>query len=341
MHLLYREMTDKNIQEIFDNFKKQKVLIIGDVMIDSYIFGSVDRISPEAPVPVVAVKERLDRLGGAANVALNIKAVGAEPILCSVIGNDSKAETFLQLLKKRELSEEGIIKSSSRITTTKFRVIGNSTQMLRVDEETDKEVSQAELSDVLRRIKTILQKHDIDVIIFQDYDKGVICKELIEKVLVLAKDIPTVVDPKKRNFHHFKNTSLFKPNLKELREGINESFEAHESEKLKNAVEKMQKELNCNYFFTTLSEYGVMISKKEDNGNYIHHSIPAHVRNISDVSGAGDTVISLTALCLAQNLKAEEIAAISNLAGGLVCEEVGVVPINKEKLYKELKNSIK
>lgn len=334
-------MTDKNIQGIFDNFKKQKVLIIGDVMIDSYIFGSVDRISPEAPVPVVAVNKRLDRLGGAANVALNIKALDSEPILCSVIGQDPKAETFLQLLKKRGLSEEGIIKSSSRITTTKFRVIGNSTQMLRVDEETDKEVSQEELSNILNKIESILQHHKIDVIIFQDYDKGVICKELIEKVLVLAKDIPTVVDPKKRNFHYFKNTSLFKPNLKELREGINESFEAHETDKLKSAVEKMQAELNCNYFFTTLSEYGVMISKKEEDGNYIHHSIPAHIRNISDVSGAGDTVISLTALCLAQKLKAEDIAAISNLAGGLVCEEVGVVPVDKEKLYKELKNSFK
>jgi len=334
-------MTDKNIQGIFDNFKQQKVLIIGDVMLDSYIFGNVDRISPEAPVPVVAVKERLDRLGGAANVALNIKAVGAEPILCSVIGEDPKADTFLQLLKKRELSEEGIIKSTTRITTTKFRVIGNSTQMLRVDEETDKEVSSNELSALLARIESIITNHQIDAIIFQDYDKGVICKELIEQVIILAKDIPTVVDPKKRNFHHFKNTSLFKPNLKELREGINEYFEAHETEKLKNAVEKMQSELNCNYFFTTLSEYGVMISKKEENGNYIHHSIPAHIRNISDVSGAGDTVISLTALCLAQNLKTEDIAAISNLAGGLVCEEVGVVPINKDKLYKELKNSFK
>ncbi len=334
-------MTDKNIQGIFDNFKNQKVLIIGDVMIDSYIFGQVDRISPEAPVPVVAVKERLDRLGGAANVALNVKAVGAEPILCSVVGQDPKADTFLELLKKRELSEEGIIKSSSRITTTKFRVIGNSTQMLRVDEETDKEVSQDELLILLGRIESILSHHKIDVIIFQDYDKGVICKELIEKVLILAKHVPTVVDPKKRNFHHFKNTSLFKPNLKELKEGINESFEAFETDKLQNAVEKMQKELNCNYFFTTLSEYGVMITKKEDNGEYKHHSIPAHVRNISDVSGAGDTVISLTALCLAQNLSIENIATISNLAGGLVCEEVGVVPIDKSKLYKELMNSTK
>lgn len=330
-------MTNRLVQEIFDKFKSQKVLIIGDVMVDSYIFGNVDRISPEAPVPVVAVSERTDRLGGAANVALNIKAMDAEPILCSVIGQDAKAETFLKLLQKRELSDEGIIKSNSRITTTKFRIIGNSTQMLRVDEETDERITDAELEDLLERIETILKNNKIDVIIFQDYDKGVICKELIERVLKLAKDIPTVVDPKKRNFHHFKNTSLFKPNLKELKEGINKSFEAFETEKLQNAVEKMQNELNCEYFFTTLSEYGVMITKKEE-GKFTHFSLPAHVRNISDVSGAGDTVISLTALCLAQKLNIETIAMISNLAGGLVCEEVGVVPIDKEKLFKELNN---
>ncbi|MCK5775649.1 MAG: hypothetical protein KAH25_05715, partial [Bacteroidales bacterium] len=188
----------------------------------------------------------------------------------------------------------------------------------------------------LNKIATIIKKEAIDVIIFQDYDKGVIDEELIEKVISIAGDIPSVVDPKKRNFHHFKNVTLFKPNLKELREGINDYFEANDEMKRHAAVEKMQNDLNCKYFFTTLSEYGVEISQRQEDGGFKHHHIPAHIRHIADVSGAGDTVVSLTALCLAQGLPAEEIAYISNLSGGLVCEEVGVVPVNKKKLLKEL-----
>lgn len=329
-------MTKEEIELVFTNFQKQKVLVIGDVMIDSYIFGRVDRISPEAPVPVVAVKERVDRLGGAANVALNIKALDAEPILCSVIGKDAKASTFFDLLSKKGLSNIGILQSESRITTTKFRVIGNSTQMLRVDEEIDHELSLKDQKRFLQKIQEILKQNKIDVIIFQDYDKGVIGKNIIENVIKLAGSIPTVVDPKKRNFHFFKSATLFKPNLKELREGMNEYFDATETEKIQVSVEKMQEKLQCTYFFTTLSEHGVMISQKNETGKIEHQLIPAHIRNISDVSGAGDTVISLTALCLAQKIPAYDLAFISNLAGGLVCEEVGVVPINKEKLFREL-----
>lgn len=327
------------ISQIFQNFERQKVLIIGDVMIDSYIFGHVDRISPEAPVPIVAVKKRTHRLGGAANVALNIRAMGAQPILCSVIGNDEKATTFLDLMVKREMSSVGIIQSKDRITTTKFRVIGNSTQMLRVDEEIDSPLNLNDKNNLLKKVNQILKEESIDVIIFQDYDKGVIDKEVIQKVIHLAGDTPIVVDPKKRNFHHFKNVTLFKPNLKELKEGINEHFEAEDTEKLNAAVENLQTQLNCKFFFTTLSENGVLITQKTKENAFKHHHIPAHIRNIADVSGAGDTVISLTALCLAQKLPAEDIARISNLAGGLVCEEVGVVPINKEKLFNELKNN--
>lgn len=330
-----KQNMQKNISQIFTDFSNQKVLIIGDVMIDSYIFGKVDRISPEAPVPVVAVTERVDRLGGAANVALNIKAMGAEPILCSVIGKDLKSQAFLDLVKMRKMTEEGILQSENRITTTKFRIIGNSTQMLRVDEEIDHQLDENDENLLLDRIENILKTQSIDVIVFQDYDKGVIGKNLIEKTIKLAGNIPTVVDPKKRNFHFYKNATLFKPNLKELREGINDYFDANETNKLKKAVEELQTSFNCPYFFTTLSEHGVMISEKTEEG-FKHISIPAHIRNIADVSGAGDTVISLASLCLAQNLSPEQLAKISNLAGGLVCEEVGVVPINKDKLFNEL-----
>ena len=337
MPQLFKSMIEKtSINQIFQNFENQKVLIIGDIMIDSYIFGHVDRISPEAPVPIVAVKERTHRMGGAANVALNIHAMGAQAILCSVIGEDDKSKVFIDLLKKRQMSSDGIIKSHRRITTTKFRVIGNSSQLLRVDEEIDTPLDTEDKALLFDKIQSFIKNENIDVIIFQDYDKGVIDKELIEYVISIAGDIPTVVDPKKRNFHHFKNVTLFKPNLKELREGSNDHFEADDKKRRQDAVEKMQTNLNCKYFFTTLSEYGVEISQKKENGEFAHHHIPAHIRHIADVSGAGDTVISLTALCLAQKLLPKDIAYISNLAGGLVCEDVGVVPIDKEKLLKEL-----
>ncbi|OYT17409.1 MAG: D-glycero-beta-D-manno-heptose-7-phosphate kinase [Bacteroidetes bacterium 4572_77] len=329
-------MIKSSIEKIFHGFAQQKVLIIGDVMIDSYIFGHVDRISPEAPVPVVAVQERTHRLGGAANVALNVKALGAQAILCSVIGQDDKAQVFLDLIKKREMSPEAIVQSKDRITTTKFRIIGNATQMLRVDEEMDTPLNVAEEKMLLEKVESVIQNQKIDVIIFQDYDKGVLSASLIAKVVLLAGDIPTVVDPKKRNFHDFKNVSLFKPNLKELREGINEDFQAYEKDKLQKAVEEMQTKLHCERFFTTLSEYGVLITEKNLDNKFVHHHIEAQKRNIADVSGAGDTVISCAALCLAQQLPAKDLAYISNMAGGLVCEEVGVVPVNKEKLFREL-----
>lgn len=328
----------EEIHQIFNNFNNQNVLIIGDVMIDSYLWGKVDRISPEAPVPIVAVSKREERMGGAANVALNIQALGANPILCTVIGNDVKADSFLKLLEIQKLSNEGIIKSDKRITTVKFRVIGNNAQMLRVDEEIDTNISTQETNELFERIKKLIDSKNIKVIIFEDYDKGVITPELIKNIVEYSKkqNIPIVVDPKKRNFLFYKNVTLFKPNLKELKEGLKIDFNNKDALELSNAVKKLQELLDIDIALVTLSESGVYINRRLNNdGKFSGHSIPAHMRNIADVSGAGDTVISVAALCLAQKLSDFHIAAISNLAGGLVCEEVGVVPINKEKLLKE------
>ena len=324
-------------KKLFEEFNKLTVMIIGDVMVDSYLWGKVERISPEAPVPIVALRKRENRMGGAANVAMNIKSMGARPILCSVIGDDEKGENFLDLLRQEKIATSGILLSSRRMTTTKFRIFGNSTQMLRVDEEVQNDLSETDRTNLINNIDTILSKEKIDCIIFQDYNKGVINPVVITEIITRASalKIPITVDPKKKNFNVFVGVTLFKPNLKELKEGMKVEFENNDREKLLEAVKKVREKLQCKYILTTLSEQGIFISMKDtlDEKNIF---IPAHVRSISDVSGAGDTVISVASLCLANKCSPYEIAYISNLAGGLVCEEVGVTPVNKDKLLKEV-----
>ncbi|MFW5793654.1 MAG: bifunctional heptose 7-phosphate kinase/heptose 1-phosphate adenyltransferase [Bacteroidota bacterium] len=329
-------MNKEELKQLFESFNSQKIIVIGDVMIDSYLWGSVSRISPEAPVPIMAVKKRESRLGGAANVALNLQAMGATPILCGVVGDDDKASLFEELMQLQKLNKEGIIKVKDRLTTVKFRIIGNNMHMLRVDEESENLLSSKDSQNLFDKIKILTDKHHPSAIIFEDYDKGVISKELIEKVVELAKknNIPTCVDPKINNFKSYNNVTLFKPNLKELKEGMKLHNDLKDEKQISDASVKLQKELNIDILLTTLSEKGIFYSQKQ-NKDYISEIIPAHKRDISDVSGAGDTVISVAALFLAAKQTAEIIAKISNLAGGLVCEHVGVVPINKEKLFNE------
>jgi D-glycero-beta-D-manno-heptose-7-phosphate kinase len=318
------------IPEIFDNFNNLKVLIIGDVMIDAYTWGKVERISPEAPVPVVIVSSREIRLGGAGNVVMNVQALGAEPIICSVIGTDSYGDSLLSLLKEQNLSTEGIIQSDTRITTVKERIIAGSQQIVRVDTETEKLINESERQILTDKIKDLAQ--NADVIIFEDYDKGVLSKELIHDIISFANhhNIPTIVDPKKRNFLFYQNATLFKPNLKELKEGLAIRFDVKNQNELADAVEMLKTTLDLEGVFLTLSERGVYIDFKNQQ-----KAIPAHIRTIADVSGAGDTVISIAACCVALELSPELIAGLSNLGGGLVCESVGVVPIDKELLKQE------
>lgn len=326
-----------NYKKLFENFNHLTILIIGDVMVDSYLWGKVERISPEAPIPIVALKKRENRMGGAANVAMNIKAMGARPILCSVTGDDEKANNFLDLLKKEKIEPDGIIRSLNRITTSKYRIFGNSTQMLRVDEEMEDDIIQPDLNALLEVIDSILATEHVDCVIFQDYNKGVLCKTLVKEVISKARKlkIPISVDPKKKNFETFTGVTLFKPNLKELEEGLKIDLGNEDRDALIMSAQSIREKLKCDYVLATLSERGVLICCKDgmqDKNIYI----PAHLRSIADVSGAGDTVISVASLCLAEKRSPYEIAYISNLAGGLVCEDVGVVPINKEKLLKEV-----
>ncbi len=317
--------------DLFEAFSKLKVLVIGDVMVDSYIWGSVTRISPEAPVPVVLAEKKEKRLGGAANVALNVQALGATPIPCAIVGDDVDGEFFLNRLKERGIPSKGVVTSLERETTVKERVLSGSNQMLRIDSETDKELTELEQKTMLQHIKNLLP--ECDVVVFEDYDKGVINKTIIAETIDEANrlGIPTVVDPKKRNFMDYKGATLFKPNLKELREGLKVEVDPADMDSIKAASAALQEALDAKMVMVTLSEYGVFI---KDNGDT--HLIPAHVRQISDVSGAGDTVISVVACGLAAELEAKTTAAVANLAGGLVCEHVGVVPIDREALGKEI-----
>lgn len=331
-------MTDKNtITRLFHSFEGKKLLIIGDVMIDSYLWGSVDRVSPEAPVPIVTLNKRENRLGGAANVALNIQNLGGIPVLCSMIGNDSKSELFFELLEEQGLTAEGIFTSEHRLTTVKFRVFGNNAQMLRVDEEVTKSLREEESQKLLGKIITMLDSNGIDAIVFEDYDKGVISPTLIAEVLKQAgrHDVPVVVDPKKKNFLHYEGVSLIKPNLKELRDGLNLNGELIGPEQIQKAVLALQDRLNVQTVLATLSDKGIFYSHKTPDGKHESGSIPAYIRDVADVSGAGDTVISLAALCVASKASVELMARICNLGGGLVCELVGVVPVNKDKLLFE------
>ncbi len=324
-----------SLDEIFNAFNNLKVLVIGDVMIDSYLWGKVDRISPEAPVPILNVQKREIRLGGAANVALNVQALGANPVLCSVVGNDMDGKNFQQLLSDNSLSNEGIILSDERITTIKHRIISGSHHMLRVDQETDKEITAAEKSTLIDKITSLLP--GTDVIIFEDYDKGVLNEEVISAIIAKAKvlKIPTIVDPKKRNFLHYNGASLFKPNKKEMIEGLKIDNDLKDLKEIEKSVQLLKEKMQLEGVLITLSENGVYI---HDSKEKVH--LPAHIRKISDVSGAGDTVVSTAALCLALGLPAKTIAALSNLSGGLVCEQVGVVPIEKKTLLDEAKKLV-
>ncbi len=318
------------IQEKFAQFNQLKVVIVGDVMIDSYLWGKVERISPEAPVAVVNLQKREKRLGGAGNVALNIKALGAEPFLCSVIGDDSDAQLLEDLLNKNQISSQGIVRSPARKTTIKHRVLGGSQHLLRIDSEDQHPVQANESAKLLTVFEELAQK--ADVIIFQDYDKGVLTAENIPLMLGIAqeKQIPTVIDPKKRNFKNYRGATLFKPNLKELREGLDMNIEPN-SESLSQAIEILKEETGIENAMITLSEDGVFIQYNSDN-----QLIPAHKREIADVSGAGDTVISVAAVCLASGFSGRWLAEIANLGGGLVCEHAGVVPISKVELEQEV-----
>lgn len=321
-----------DIQSLFEQFKTKKIAVIGDIMLDAYMIGHVNRISPEAPVPIVNLESEDERLGGAANVALNLTSLGAKVILCSVIGKDKDGKSLIELIEKNGISSKGIVRSEVRKTTVKTRILGNNQQLLRIDSEQTNDINKDEENNLLIKIDELIQE-GIDALIFEDYNKGTLTKTIIQQVIKKcnAKGIISTVDPKKQNFFEYQGVTLFKPNLKELKEGLNFNIDLNNKNSFKEAVFKLREKLNHKITFITLSEQGVFI--KDEHSEY---HIPAHVRNIADVSGAGDTVISVATLCLCVGLPIEKVASISNLAGGLVCEKSGVVSIDKLELISEL-----
>ena len=322
-----------NYKDLFDKFNGLRILVIGDVMLDAYVMGKVNRISPEAPVPIVSLENEDARIGGAGNVALNLLALGAKPIICGVIGEDSSGDKLLNLFEKNGISTDGLVKSMARKTTVKTRVISNKQQLLRIDSESTFPLLESEEIKLNNTIQNIINQ-GIDGIIFEDYNKGVLTDSVIQNTIKIAKekDIPTAVDPKKENFLSYKGVSLFKPNLKELKEGLNLNFDFNSNKELfEKGIEVLEEKLHNEISFITLSEYGVFIKNQTEK-----YYVPAHMRSISDVSGAGDTVIAVATLCLISGASTKQIAEISNLAGGLVCEKSGVVSISKNDLLKEV-----
>ena len=277
-------MNQQNILSAIDKFSDLKILVIGDVILDAYFSGSVNRISPEAPVSILDIEKKEYRLGGAANVALNVQGLGAKPILCSVLGSDFAGKQVLDLMSKHELSIEGLGSSAERITSVKTRLVSNHHQLLRMDEEQCEVISKEDQSGLKNRITDLIVNENPDAIIFEDYDKGVISAVLIQEVIELARQhsIPVTVDPKRRNFLSYAGATLFKPNLKELRDGLNQQDLSADPESLQEAYGFLNDIMPTEMVLFTLSSKGMFIASENES-----HHFPAQPRDIADVSGAG------------------------------------------------------
>ncbi|HEX3024026.1 MAG TPA: bifunctional ADP-heptose synthase, partial [Chitinophagaceae bacterium] len=297
-------------------------------------WGHVERISPEAPVPVVALKNKELRIGGAGNVALNTVALGAQTFVVSAIGIDDDGKQLRHLFEQNNVNTDFLIESSKRITTNKVRIISRNQQMMRLDAEITKDVDADIENKLLSSLKSCFENTKPDVLIFEDYNKGVLTENLIEKVIELCKThhVVTTVDPKRKNFFAYKAVDIFKPNLKEVKEGLNLLLEEINQSSLNEIHSLLQEQLQHQISFITLSEMGVFFQSPD-------HSkiIPTHIRNIADVSGAGDTVIAVASLVYAATKNMLLAAEMANIAGGLVCEEVGTAAIDKKKLLDECK----
>ncbi len=309
-----------------------KVGIIGDVMLDTYMWGKVDRISPEAPVPVVAVENKEYRMGGAANVALNITSLGAKASIISVAGNDDDASILKKLFDDQRIDTSFLLQSTKRITTNKIRIISRNQQMMRLDNEDTTDLRYEDENRLILAIQHYIAQEKPEVIILEDYNKGVLTELVIHKVVELCKrnGVITAVDPKRKNFFNYKGVDIFKPNLKEATEGLNVLFSQVTVELMQEIHLALAEKLQHRISFITLSEKGVFYQDGEEG-----HIIPSHRRNIADVSGAGDTVIAVASLVYAATRDVRLMAEAANIAGGLVCEIVGTTAVDRNQLLQE------
>jgi rfaE bifunctional protein kinase chain/domain len=324
-----------NFDQLFASFKNTQVLIVGDVMLDTYWWGNVDRISPEAPVPVVALNRKEYRVGGAANVALNTASLGANTAIISIIGEDTDGDQLLQLMEQNGINTEYMIRSSDRITTNKMRIMGRNQQMMRLDAEMVSDISEELENQLLKVVENFIDRHKPSILIFEDYNKGILTKQVIERITAYCNEqqIFTAVDPKKKNFLAYKDVTLFKPNLKEVKEGLNIDLAHPDLDRMQYIHQVLKEILGHSISLITLSEKGIFYQQDKQAA-----IIPTHIRNIADVSGAGDTVIAVASLVFAATQNIHLAAEMANIAGGLVCEEVGTVAINKVRLLAECKS---
>lgn len=312
------------------NFSDLNVLIIGDVMLDYYLFGQINRISSEAPVPIVDIERDEYKLGGAANVALNLKGLGANPTLVSIVGDDENGKRIISLLKDEQISSKHITKLENRLTSIKTRIFDDERQVVRFDKESDDDLSKEEEIELLTMIDTLIKKEKFHAVILQDYNKGILTKKIIKQVLLITTklNIPVVVDPKEYNFFEYQQIDLFKPNLKELAEALSIKINPKSLSSLVKAAEELKRRNRFDNLFLTLGANGIFVYEKSGE-NYI---VPARAIKTADVSGAGDTVVSIATLGFIKNWSLKEVAKISNLAASKVCKKVGVCPISLKDL---------
>jgi rfaE bifunctional protein kinase chain/domain len=325
-------MDVSEIGQLFNRIAAIKVAVVGDVMLDTYWWGNVERISPEAPVPVVALSRKEYRIGGAGNVALNLVSLGAKTTVFTVIGDDPDGDTLVDLLNTNNIITGYVVKSATRTTTNKTRVMSRNQQMMRLDSEVTHDINADEQDEMLQYFEHYITTEEPNVVILEDYNKGVLPGKVIERIIEICKrhNVITAVDPKRKNFFAYKGVTIFKPNLKEVFEGLNVVVDKINETSLNNIHLDLNEKLAHEISLITLSEKGIYFRQKELSGVY-----PSHVRSIADVSGAGDTVIAVASLVYAATNDIETSANIANIAGGLVCEEVGTAPIDKNKLMEE------
>jgi D-glycero-beta-D-manno-heptose-7-phosphate kinase len=320
-------MTTCSIKNILNSFRGKRIAVIGDIMLDKYIFGHVSRISPEYPVPVVDVTHEDHRLGGAANVALNTLSLGAETMLIGITGADANREILLDLFRNHGLATEGLISDPSRPTTCKTRILSQNHHITRVDFESRKEIDLEIEQAVLASFETLLDS--IDAVVLEDYNKGLLSAQLIQNIIASAKKhhVPVLVDPKLTNFFAYKGCTVFKPNLSEMAASLGIVLHNNDIE-IEQACCLLQEKLEAETIIVTRSDKGMTIY----DGSFTH--IAATSLEVADVSGAGDTVIGILALGAAAGLDIVTNATLANLAAGTVCQEVGAVPVKGEKLLK-------
>lgn len=324
--------TKKSLKDIFQKISSVKVFVVGDAMLDKYWYGEIERISPEAPIPVVSIQRKEVRLGGAANVALNCSALGAEVFLLTTTGKDPDGQKMMSLLNEHGINAAFCLQSKERITTAKTRVIAKNQQVIRIDEELSNDLSIKDEHHFIDVCLRAIQIEKPDILIFEDYNKGLLTENMIEKIIAHCKHVGvmTSVDPKLKNFFAYCEVDLFKPNLKEIREALKMDIEAISKLKLKELHKLIHEKLKHQISLFTLSEKGIFVQNRQDA-----YLIPSHIRQIADVSGAGDTVIAVASLIYFISQDSWLAAQIANLAGGLVCEQAGVVSIDKALLLAE------